>query len=477
MAHSDTSRSNVAATKSKYLIMLIVLAGTFMSVLDGVVVNIALPTITGRFGVRLSDSQWIVTAYLLTLTGLLLVFGKVSEYTGKSRLFTYGFAVFSAGSLACGLSGSLTQLISFRVIQAAGAAMVFSISGAILFQAFPPHERGRAMGYLGSTVAIGSIAGPILGGLLVDALGWEYIFFINVPIGVLVIAGALHYLKLPEERSARLTLDWPGAALLILFMSALMLFLGRLAVSAAPVAPLLIPGLLFVAAFIGFILRERRCRDPLLDLSVFRLPRFSLPILSMVLYFTANFTIGLVGPFYFEGVMGFRPSQVGMIFMVIPVIMAVASPICGWLYDKHYSRYYAAGGLTIMTAAYLLYGTLAPYAQMPGIIAALILTGLGGALFQSPNNTEIMSALPREKTAVASSLMATMRNLGMSLGVSLASILLSLQLHGAGHRGEVLAAGRALLAMVIGRTMYAAAAVIFAGALISFFSVRWRGRD
>ena len=168
MPHAAGPMSPEEIYARRYLILAIVLAGTLMSVLDGIVVNIALPTITSHYHVALAESQWIITAYLLTMTGLLLVFGRASRYTGRARLFILGFALFSLSSLACGLAPNLTALIVFRIVQAVGGAMVFSISSALIFQAFPPRERGRAMGYLGSTVAVGGIAGPALGGFIVQ---------------------------------------------------------------------------------------------------------------------------------------------------------------------------------------------------------------------------------------------------------------------------------------------------------------------
>ena len=188
----------------------IVFAAIFMAVLDGNVVNIALPTITTYFGVEVTYSQWVVTAYLVTLTSLLLIFGRVSEFVGRGRMFILGFVVFTLGSLACGLSPGLPALILFRVIQATGAAMLFSISSAIIYQLYPRGEQGKSMGYVGATVAIGSIAGPVLGGFLVDTLGWQYIFLINVPIGAVLIPVAMKYFG-PEESCPERNqngLDW-----------------------------------------------------------------------------------------------------------------------------------------------------------------------------------------------------------------------------------------------------------------------------
>ncbi len=429
MEHSAAEQEKITgqAYRNRYIIMAIVLAGIFMSVLDGIVVSIALPTMTSYFHVDLASSQWITTAYLLTITSLLLICGKVSDFTGRVPMFTAGIGLFSLSSLACGLSTSLPMLIGFRVIQAIGGAMMFSISGAIIFQAFPADERGRAMGYIGSTVAVGSIAGPILGGFVTQALGWEYIFLINVPIGIVLLVLALKYLRIHEHRARQFRMDVPGAALLIITVVALVTFLNQLAGTASLTAFEFALAGVFAVALAAFVFVERRTKDPLLDLSIFRVKLFVLPCVSMILYFIGNFMMNVCSPFYFQGVLGYTQSQVGMFMLVVPFIMVVGAPIGGWLYDKHHSRYYSTIGVSIVALGLFTMGYAAYITSVPVMLVAMILLGVGGALFQSPNNTELMSSLPREKLSIASSVTATVRNLGFTLGVSLAAVSISLQ--------------------------------------------------
>jgi len=193
------------------LLMVIILLGTGMGVVDGIVVGVALPTITRFFDVSIPDSQWVITAYLLTETSLLLVFGRLSERLGRERLFLWGFSIFTAASLACGLASSLPLLILFRVIQATGGAMVFSISTAMVFAIYPKSEQGRAMGYIGATMAVAGIAAPIIGGFLTDTLGWEYIFLVNVPIGVVLLVLALKLFHV--RHTCPLMYQWTGLVL------------------------------------------------------------------------------------------------------------------------------------------------------------------------------------------------------------------------------------------------------------------------
>jgi EmrB/QacA subfamily drug resistance transporter len=454
-----------AARPAKYAILAIVLAAVLMSVLDGIVVGIALPTITAAFGTSLAVSQWAITAYLLILTALLLVFGRAAEWTGQRALFISGLAVFTLSSLACGLSRGITMLIAFRALQAVGGAMTFSISGAILYAAFPPEERGRAMGFLGSTVAVGSILGPVLGGLLVDTLGWPFIFFINVPLGVVLIAAAIPLLPRHEQRqTAAARMDWVGAVLLAAALTALTLCLGAAARGRAAL------GVSFLAAACAvcgtaFVMWEVRASEPLLDLGFFRNRAFTRPLLGMMLAFVSSFMMNISGPFYFQGVMGYTPSQVGLVFLVVPVVTVVASPLSGWLFDKRYWKHYGRLGMAVVAACMLALGLAALRIDFRPMIPLFALLGIGSALFQSPNSTEIMNAFPREKAGVASSITATVRNLGMTVGTSVGTLLISAQLAGSGYAGAILQADKPLLARVLAVTILASGAVAAAAAV------------
>ena len=475
MPHTAGPMSPEEIYARRYLILAIVLAGTLMSVLDGIVVNIALPTITSHYHVALAESQWIITAYLLTMTGLLLVFGRASSYTGRARLFILGFTLFSLSSLACGLAPNLAALIVFRIVQAVGGAMVFSISSALIFQAFPPRERGRAMGYLGSTVAIGGIAGPALGGFIVQILGWRYIFFINLPIGVIVVAAAVRYLRLPETRAARFTMDWPGAAALAGFLTGLLLFLGALAAQAGP-GRLAATGVLILASMAALIVCERRCREPLLELAIFKNVRFLMPLIVMAGYFVAAFMLGVIGPFFLEGVMRFQPAMVGLVYMVTPVVTAFGSPFSGWLYNRWRSPYFTPLGLGVLGLSYLFFGWVAFAPSLPALLVLFALSGLGSALFQSPNNTELMNAVPQAKLAFASSLSATTRNLGMALGTSIAGLMVALGLRAAGQGGDLLHASPAVVAAVSAHVLWFAGALSLLMGLVALAGVGTKAR-
>lgn len=445
--------------KNRYIILAVVLIGMLMTVLDGYMMSIALPTITTYFNVSIAQSQWVITGYLVVMTGLFVVFGKASEYTGKVKLFIAGWALFTISSLACSFSTGIYELIAFRILQAAGASMVAGVSGALIFQAFPPKELGKALGYFGATIGLGSLIGPGLGGFIADRFGWQYIFLVNVPLGIILMALALIYLKVPETTSKRLDMDWTGAGALILAVVSLILLCGELANGIAITTPLAAYGAIFVLSLAAFVFQESRCRNPLLDLSLFCDRKFSMPVLSTLLFSVALNAAIIVGPFYFQGVMDYDPSQVGLLFMLVPFGMMLASYAGGWLFDKFHWKYAAAISVLISAVSFVLLGFAYPMMSLGLIMMALLLWGVGNGLFMSPNNAETMGAVSREKTALASSISTTAKSLGGALGISFASIFLALGLSSAGYTGAVLGAGPSLLANTIGIIMIGAGAL------------------
>lgn len=456
--------ANPAGHPNRNIILVIVLMGVAMGVLDGIMVSIALPTITTYFNAGVTQSQWIVTAYLVTETSLLLIFGRIADYTGKTRLFLAGFIIFTASSLACGLAASLPELILYRILQAAGAAMVFSISSAILFEVFPKHEQGRAMGYIGATIAAASIASPMLGGFITDAAGWEYIFLINVPIGVILLVLAFRYMKW-EKRPVpgTLSMDWAGAGTMVAALVSFILLLGKLATDLTMSGTAYLYAVVTLLSSGAFFIIECRHPHPLLDLSVLKVRKFVFPSSAMFLLYSAFFMMNLLGPFYLEIVMGLSPIQVGLVFLLAPVILVIASPVTGWLYDRYESRHFSTLGIFLSGISFIFMSIAAFSRSLTLIIFSFIPLAVGGALFTSPNNTEIMQSLPEEKSGVASSLSATIKDLAMTLGVSISSILLTYQLHASGYFGPVTSASPELFSCAVGIIIVLAAILCFIG--------------
>lgn len=310
--------NNVFTTGKEYkLAMSVVLLGLFMSVLDTVIVSIALPSITEHFGNDISQSQWVMTAYLVTITAFLLIFGKLSSFTGLKRMFLGGLAIFTVSSLGCGIASSLEMLMALRILQAIGASMATSISMALIFRLNSPQRQGKAMGIMGATVAIASLAGPGLGGLLISLFDWRAIFLVNIPVGVIALLVGVRYLNVSEDRPDIIKMDWIGVATFIIGVTSFMAFLNTIAMGDVnlPVASIAL------MASVLFLWNEIRHPHPILDLSVFREMKFSLPLASMVLFFTAIFMLNITVPFYLEGVMEFTPMKVGMVMMTIPMVL------------------------------------------------------------------------------------------------------------------------------------------------------------
>ncbi|HPR99124.1 MAG TPA: MFS transporter, partial [Methanomassiliicoccales archaeon] len=412
----------------RYVALVIVMLGVFMSVLDAVALNIALPAITTYFQVAVADTQWVVTGYLLVQTCFLIICGKIAERVGQAKMFTIGLVVFSLASLLCALSADLTQLIAFRVVQGLGASMMFSVSTAIVFRLFTIKDRGKALGFLGSTVAVGGMLGPVIGGVLVGTFGWQSIFLVNVPIGLFAAVLAFKYLHLDETLSSKFKPDLVGALLWIVMMSALVLALGNIGNTGkvgTTTAGLLV---VLVIMLVLFIKRESRIDEPLLDLTIFKVRRFSLLVLSMVAFFISMNMVTILGPFYFEGVMVYDPVMVGLIFMILPAITMFGSPLVGRLYDRKRIFPYTTLAHLIRAASFftMAYGFMD--VNIPLVLIAFVLMGVGTCLFQTPNNAEMMMALPIKKSGQASSVQATTRNLSLAVGVSLATILMTLMM-------------------------------------------------
>jgi EmrB/QacA subfamily drug resistance transporter len=432
--------------ENRYIVLVIVLAAVFMGVLDMNVVYLALHKITTDFGTDLARTQWVITAYLIANTSLLLIFGRLSEHTGKVRLFLAGIAIFTVSSLACGLAAGIGQLVLFRIVQGIGASLVFSINTAILVMSFPRDERGRVLGLLGTTVAIGSIIGPALGGFIIGVAGWQYVFLINVPIGIALVAIALRYLKLEETTTKELHMDWRGSALLVTAIVSFMLLLGSLADDLVLSPPKIVYLMVFASSLSGFLYVESRCQNPIVDLSLFRIKKFAFANLSTLLSFLAVSMVTLSLPFYLVNSLGLQDYfKAGQVMLVIPFIMAVVSPFSGWIYDRFKSHYHSSFGMLVMAIALMALSFVAPLRSLPLLLACLALFGIGGGLFTSPNNSEVMSSLPLEKSGIASSTLATVRNFGSTVGVSVVSILLYIVI-----RGEVINAPADVMAQAIG---------------------------
>ncbi|WP_438490944.1 MFS transporter [Paenibacillus sp. IHBB 3054] len=437
-----TYQDDAAIQKKRWIILIVLNLFTFMSTLDGSIVNIALPVLVKQLNLPVAQVEWVTTGYLMAICAVILLFGKLGDMLGKIRIFKIGTIVFIVGSLLCGLSTSLPFLIISRVIQAIGASMTMANSQGIVTDIFPATERGKALGLIGTFVSLGSIAGPSLGGIIVSTLGWEYIFWVNLPIGL--IAVVLGWKVLPKDLvRVKSKIDIPGSMLFAVFILTLFagLLLGQqLGYGDARILTALI---IAVAAFIAFITVELRRTEPLLQLSLFKNPLFSLSILCAFLVFVANFCFNIIAPFYAQNMLNLSPFYAGFLLMLFPICMVVVSPVSGALSDKIGSEFLTFAGLIVMVIAQFGLARLHDGSSVLLVGLWIAMLGVGSGLFQSPNNSLIMSKVPRTQLGSAGSVNSLVRNVGMVVGITIAtSILFNVMSSKAGHRVTDLVPGR-----------------------------------
>ncbi len=429
-----TSESSGHAPGGSLLLLAAVGVGTFMSALDGSIVGVALPVMRHEMNASVASIQWVVTIYLLVVSGTLLGFGRLGDMIGHKWTYVWGFVVFVAGSALCGLAPGETSLVIFRAVQAIGAAMLFANSLAILTANYPPERRGRVLGMQAMMTYLGLTVGPPLGGWLAGAYGWRAIFFINVPIGILGVAMAMRAIPHDGGELRLGHFDWAGAAVFFGGLTALVVALNR--GEALGWGSPAVLGLLVVALAAGsfFVVLERRSERPMLDLALFRDMTFSASTIGAVLNYVTVYTVVFLMPFYLQQGLGLTPARTGLLLAVQSIVMAVVAPIAGRLSDRTGTRAPAVGGMIVLAGGLLGLGLLGARGSELGVAIALAAVGLGTGTFISPNSSAIMGAAPRNRLGIASGVLAEARNVGMVLGVALAGAVFTSLLGGA-HTG------------------------------------------
>lgn len=403
----------------KWQVMTAVGVAVFLGTVDGSIVNIALPTIVDDFDTRFGVVQWVPLSYLLTQATLVLGMGRLGDIAGRKTMFVAGFVVFTIGSVLSGLAPGVEWLIVFRVIQGVGSALIFSMQFALITEAFPPSERGRALGINATIVSTGIISGPILGGLIIDAVDWRWIFYVNLPIGIVGILAALRYIPHTKPGIAE-PFDFKGAALF--FLALLSMLLGLTTGQERGFGDSGVVSLYVIAALAlaAFVITEIRVEHPMLDLGMFRSRDLSVSLIARFATFTAMAGISLILPFYLTDVLDLTPRGVGLAMTALPVTMGITAPLAGAWSDRNGVRRVAMTGLVVLVIAFAVAGLLLD-ADTPiwSFAVAASLLGLGFGVFQSPNNSAVMSAVPHERFGVASSLITTTRITGWITGIAI----------------------------------------------------------
>lgn len=403
--------------------------GVLMSSLDGNIVLIALPTIARELpGTSLLDLLWILLGYQLVTAAVLVNFGRLADIFGRVKLYNFGFALFTAGSALCGFSQSGLQLIIFRIIQALGGAFLFSNSAAIITDAFPENERGKALGINQVAFVVGGVLGLVLGGFLTTGLGWRSIFLVNVPIGIFATIWSHYRLHEQATIKERQKLDIPGNVTLAGGLSILMIAitLGSLAIIEA--LQFFVLTVLGVSIIIVFVLIERRVRYPMLDLDLFKIRMFTAGNVAIFLNALSRGAVSLVLVFYLQGpTMGLDPLTAGIFVLPVSASLALFGPISGWLSDKHGARALSTMGLLVSSVGFLLLTQIGSTVSFQELLLPLFLIGAGMGIFASPNRASIMNAVPQDARGLASGTSATLINVGatFSLGISFAAMTIS----------------------------------------------------
>jgi EmrB/QacA subfamily drug resistance transporter len=402
-----------------------VAVGLFMIMLDNTVVNVAVPSIQRDLGVGLSELQWIVTGYALSFAALMLTGGKLADMLGRRRIFVIGIVIFTIASLFCGLAESGQSLIAWRIIQGVGAALMNPATLAIISATFPPRQRGMAIGIWAGVSALALAIGPLVGGLLTEHLSWSWVFFVNVPVGVLGVAAS--YLLIDESRdmSEEQRLDLAG--LLTSGLGLFALTYGLIEANTYGWSSARIVGSFVAAAVLltSFVVLELRQRVPMLDLTLFRNGTFAGANVVILMVGLAMFGVFFFVSLYMQNILGFSAVQAGAAFLPMTVLIILVAPIAGKLSDRIGSRWLMTTGMTLLGIQLLYYSTLGTTANFWDLLPALLIGGVGMSLTMTPSAAAIIGSVPTDKAGVGSAVMNSMRQVGGSIGVALIGAIIA----------------------------------------------------
>lgn len=397
-----------------------------MGPLDSSIVNVALPSIARALDAGLGILILVPTIYLIVLAALQTTFGRLADVKGRVRVFNIGVGVFTAASLLAGLSQDILQLIFFRVIQGLGAAIMGATAMALVAEAYPPSKRGSAIGVNTMAVYAGLTFGPVLGGFLVQAFGWRAIFLVNIPIGVATLLLSTYWLRGLDVKTVKRHFDLVGSATLTLFLVTLLLILsqGGLQFNTTQLTTL---SALCILSLSAFIYAERRVSDPLMDLRLFTSNRlFSAGNITALLNYSTTAGTLLLISIHLQFILGFSPSEAGLILLTQPLVMVTVAPVAGWLSDRVDARVLSSIGMIVRTAGLLLLAFYSEALSGSFILIPLLFLGLGNGLFSSPNMNSILSSVPKERYGLASGTIGTVRTMGQSIGIAIMGSIVSI---------------------------------------------------
>ncbi|MFP4168450.1 MAG: MFS transporter [Desulfonatronovibrionaceae bacterium] len=409
--------------KHKWMTLTAVGLSILMGTIDMSIVNVSLPILVDELDTNFSTVQWVILGYVLVNTSLMLGVARLGDLYNKKTLYVAGLAIFTIGSFLCGLSWNIYWLIAFRVLQGLGGVFLQALGMALVVEVFPLYERGRALGLIGGVVSVGLSSGPALGGIIIGTLGWNWIFWINIPIGALAIYTLLRYVPSSGGRKEKQGFDLIGTLVMMIVLScyALAMTRGQDSGFNQPLIQILL--LTSGVGAVFFLLLEKRLKRPMVDLALFRNILFGLGILMGFMTFILLGGTMFLLPFFLKYVQGYPTQIVGLLLMVVPIGEGVISPVAGWLADRWGPLgIRLIGSITIMFGCFLV-STIHAETTMLGYIARIFPLGMGIGTFQATNNTAVMGSVPGKRLGISSGLLALSRNLGVTTGIPLVGTL------------------------------------------------------
>jgi EmrB/QacA subfamily drug resistance transporter len=427
--------------RSPWAVLAVLCLGLFMILLDGTIVNIAIPRIQGYYDTTYSNIEWVMNAYILAFAVLLVPMGRFGDLWGRRKLFLAGMVLFTVGSLACGLAPSIYLLIFFRVLQGIGGAAMMPSTLSIITSVFAPEKRGAAMGVWGGVSGLASGLGPVLGGIIIQyvtwpavADSWRWIFLVNIPVGIVGVLLALRLVPESKNPTAVESLDFPGVGLLSVSLFSLTFALiegQRLGWASAPILGLFAAA---AVAFVVFYVWEHRVQQPLIDFSLFRSLNFAAGNATGLLLSAAMMGVFFTIPIFLQSVLGFSAIKAGLVMAPMSVIIIFAAPLAGILSDRLGSKWIVAAGMLLLAVglawmAGLIPGVekIAPDTTSGNLLAPFLISGIGIGLAVAPVTSAVMATAPRDRVGNASGVLSTMRQVGSLLGIAVLGAVLQNQ--------------------------------------------------
>jgi EmrB/QacA subfamily drug resistance transporter len=457
-----------APENRKWWTLAAVAIGLFMIMLDNTVVNVALPSIRRDLGIGLSELEWVVNAYALTFGVLLLTGGKLADLLGRRAIFIAGLLIFTASSLACALANGADVLIAARTVQGIGAALMNPATLSIITATFPPRQRGMAIGIWAGVSALALAIGPLVGGLLTEKIDWSWIFYINIPIGLLGVFAARVFIDETKDESAEQRLDLPG--LLTSGIGLFALTFGMIETNDHAWTSTVVLSMFGLAAvaLTSFVLLELHQRIPMLDLTLFRNSTFAGANSAMLLVGLAMFGIFFFNSLFVQNILGFSAIETGATFIPMTILIVLVAPVAGRLSDRFGPRWLMGIGMVLLAISLTLFGRLEADSTFWGILPGLLVGGFGMAITMAPTTSAAMGSVPIAKVGVGSAVINSMRQVGGSIGIAIMGALVATQLNvtpGSQQYGAQFVDGYHL-------AVHVGAALILVGAVVSVLTVR-----